>query len=127
MPMADKRIVLNRRSVIVLCVVAGAGLEVVIHALSGRREAWDSGLYWTLGLPIVAVLSLAMGWASQRSDWLWTFLIVPSQVTTMMVRSGEIGSLWPLAAALSSILSTPFVAAAFVGSRMRTRALSREP
>jgi len=118
-PIADRWIVLNRRSVIVLCVAAGVGLEMVIHAMSGRREAWDSGLYWTLGLPIVAVLSLAMGWASQRSDWLWTFLIVPSQVTTMMVRSGEIGSLWPLAAALSSILSTPFVAAAFVGSRMR--------
>ena len=123
MPIADRWIVLNRRSVIVLCVAAGVGLEMVIHAMSGRREAWDSGLYWTLGLPIVAVLSLAMGWASQRSDWLWTFLIVPSQVTTMMMRSREIGSLWPLAAALSSILSTPFVAAAFVGSRLRPPSL----
>jgi hypothetical protein len=87
--------------------------------LSGHREAWDSPLYWTLGLPVVAVLSAAIGLASERSDWLWTFLIVPSQVTTMMMRSGEIGSLWPLAAALSAILSTPFVAAAFVGSKFR--------
>ena len=110
---------LNRRSVIVLCVAAGAGLELSIQALSGRREAWDSGLYWTLGLPVVALLSAAIGLASERFDWLWTFLIVPSQVTTMMLRSGEIGSLWPLAAALSSILSVPFVAAAFVGSKMR--------
>ena len=114
---------LTRRAVIVLCVLAGAGLELGIHALSGRREAWDSAMYWTLGLPIVAVLSAATGWASRRPDWLWTFLIVPSQVTTMMLRSGEIGSLWPLAAALSSILSLPFVAAAFVASRFRPPSL----
>jgi hypothetical protein len=110
---------LTRRSVIALSVVTGIGLELGIYMLSGRREAWDSALYWTLGLPVVAVLSVAIGLASERSDWVWTFLIVPSQVTTMMVRSGEIGYLWPLTAVLSSILSAPFVAAAFVGSRFR--------
>lgn len=110
---------LKRRAIIALAVVAGVGLELGIHMLSGRREAWDSPLYWTLGLPVVAALSVAIGLVSERSDWLWTFLIVPSQVTTMMVRGGEIGNLWPLAAALSSILSAPFVAAAFVGSRFR--------
>jgi hypothetical protein len=110
---------LKRRSIIALCIIAGVGLELGIHTLSGRREAWDSGLYWTLGLPVVAVLSVAIGLASERSDWVWTFLIVPSQVTTMMVRGGEIGNLWPLTAALSSILSAPLVAAAFVGSRFR--------
>jgi hypothetical protein len=45
--------------------------------------------------------------------------IVPAQVTTMMVRSGELGSLWPLAVALSAVLSAPFVAAAFAASRWR--------
>ena len=110
---------LTRRSIIALSLVAGVALELGIHMLSGYREAWDSPLYWTLGLPVVAVLSAAIGLASERSDWLWTFLIVPSQVTTLMVRSGEIGNLWPLTAVLSSILSVPFVAAAFVGSRFR--------
>lgn len=116
---ADTPFMLKRRSIIALSVVAGVGLELGIHMLSGRREAWDSALYWTLGLPVVAALSVVIGLVSERSEWLWTFLIVPSQVTTMMVRSGEIGNLWPLAAALSSILSAPFVAAAFVGSKFR--------
>jgi len=40
----------------------------------------------------------------------------------MMVRNGELGGLWPLTLILSAILSAPFVAAAFVGSRFRPKA-----
>ena len=110
---------LRTRTTIFLAIVTGVSLELGIHALSGRREAWDSSQYWIVGLPIAALISVAIGFLSQRSDWLWTFLIVPSQVMTMMVRSGEVGNLWPLALILSSILSAPFVAASFVGSRFR--------
>ncbi len=110
---------LTRRSLVVLCVLIGAGLELGIHALSGRREAWDSAQYWTIGLPLVIIASAILGFFSGRRDWLITFIIIPSQVLTMMARNREVGSLWPLAVALSSILSTPFVVAAFVGSRFR--------
>lgn len=112
---------LSRRSLVVLCVLIGIGLELGVHALTGRREAWDSAQYWTVGMPLAIVASGALGFLSGRRDWLFTFVIVPSHVLTMMVRSGEIGSLWPLAVALSSILSTPFVVAAFVGSRFRQK------
>jgi NAD/NADP transhydrogenase beta subunit len=105
--------------VILLAVATGVALELGIHALSGRREAWDSPFFWTLGMPIAALMSVMLGFISHRNDWLWTAVIVPSQVTTMMVTSGEIGSLWPLAVVLSSILSAPFVAASFVGSKFR--------
>ena len=102
-------------------IATGVALELGIHALSGRREAWDSALYWTLGLPAAALVSLAIGSMSRQKDWLWTFGVVPSQVLTMMVRSGEIGGLWPLTVALSSILSVPFVVASFLGTRLRPK------
>lgn len=89
---------------------------------SGRREAWDSPIYWTVGLPAAALAALLIGFTSRRPGWLWTILIAPSQVLAMMLRSGEIGNLWPLTLVLSSILSAPFVAAAFVGSRLRRSA-----
>ncbi len=110
---------LNKRATIVLAVLTGVSLEVGIHALSGRREAWDSSQYWTIGVPIVALISVAIGFLSQRSDWLWAFAIVPSQMLTMMVRGGEVGNLWPLALIFGSILSAPFVGASFFGSRFR--------
>jgi NAD/NADP transhydrogenase beta subunit len=107
------------RAVAIVSLITGIALELGIHALSGRREAWDSGEYWTIGLPCVLVASAGIGYCSRNRAWIWTLLIIPGQVTTMMARSGEIGTLWPLAAALSAILSAPFVVAAFVGSRFR--------
>jgi hypothetical protein len=113
--------VLKTRPLIGLVIAIGVGLELGIHALSGRREAWDSPLYWTLGLPAAGVASVVIGFLSRGGDWRWAVAIVPSQVMTMMVRSGEISGLWPLMLILSSILSTPFVIASFVGSRFRSK------
>jgi len=113
---------LDTRVTIALAVVVGAGLELGIHALTGRREAWDSGAYWAIGLPVALASSFAIGWFARGRAWMSTWLIVPAQVFTMMARSGELGGLWPLAVAMSACLSVPFVVAAFAGSRLTRRA-----
>jgi hypothetical protein len=92
---------LKRNAIIVLTVLLGVGLELGIEVATGRREAWDTGSYWMIGLPIVCLGSLVLGYASAGRAWLWTVLVIPSQVATMMIRNGEIGGLWPLAVALS--------------------------
>jgi hypothetical protein len=121
----DKKYVLRTRTIIALSIFTGVALELGIYAVSGRSEAWDSTQYWTIGLPLAALMSLAIGYLSRHTDWAWTILVVPAQVTTMMLRSGEIGSLWPLAALLSAFLSLPFVVAAVVGSALRPRSVPR--
>lgn len=108
--------------VIVLVIATGVALELGIERMTGRGEAWDSDVYWTLGLPIAVLLSVLAGFISQGRDWLWAAALVPAQVTTMMVTSGDIVgglTLWPLTAGLSSILSAPFIGAAYLGSRFR--------
>jgi hypothetical protein len=109
----------GRSAVVFIALVTGVALELGIGALSGRREAWDSAAYWTVGLPAAGLVSGAIGLLARRADWLWAAAIVPSQVLTMMVKSGEMGNLWPLALVLSSILSAPFVAVSFTASRFR--------
>jgi hypothetical protein len=76
---------LKRRAIIALC-RCRCRVELDSHTERAPRSV-DSPLYWTLGLPVVAALFVAIGLASEHSDWLWTFLIVPSQVTTLMVRA----------------------------------------
>ena len=110
---------LRRPAIIVLSVATGVVLEMVVALASGRREAWDSPIFWSVGLPAAGLAALLIGFVAGRPAWLWTVLIAPSQVLTMMLRSGEIGNLWPLSLVLSSVLSAPFVAAAFIGSRLR--------
>jgi hypothetical protein len=112
---------LNKQTTILVFVVTGVVIELAIQLLSGRREAWDSELYWTLGLPAAGLASLVIGFFSARGNWIWSVMIVPSQVLTMMVKSGEIGNLWPLTLVFSTILSAPFVIASFVGSRFRPK------
>ena len=109
----------RRPTILILSAATGVILEIGVYMVSGRREAWDSPIFWTAGLPIAALIAFAIGFVAAGGDWLWTAIIAPSQVLTMMVRNGEIGGLWPLTLVLSSILSAPFVAVAFVGSRFR--------
>ena len=118
-PGADIPIVLTTRTVVLLSVAIGVVPELGIEAIGGRREAWDSPLYWTMGLPVAAIAAATLGYLSHRSAWVGTLAIVPAQVMAMMVRSGEIGGLWPLAIVLSSILSGPFLVISFVASRFR--------
>jgi predicted permease len=117
---------LSRRALVLLGVVTGIALELGVQALGGRREAWDSPAYWTIGLPIVVLASVAFGFLSRERDWIGAVVIVPSQLLTMMARNGEVGGLWPLTIALSSILSTPFIVAAFIGSRFRRKSSRRQ-
>ena len=95
-------------------------LELGIHILSGRREAWDSAQYWTLGRQRQPSYPAPSGSSRAARLGPWTPAVIPSQVMTMMLRNGELGGLWPLALIATTILSTPFLLCAFVGSRFRT-------
>jgi hypothetical protein len=104
---------------VVLSFVTGILLEFVVHAVTGRREAWDSPVFWTYGMPAALGASFAIGLFAKGRAWLGTLAVAPGQVAAMMVRSGEIGNLWPLALVLSAILSAPFVGASFLGWKAR--------
>ena len=81
----------------------------------------NAPVYWQVGVPLAIVASAAVGYLARGNGWFTTVVVVPAQVLTMMFRSREVGSLWPLTLTLSLFLSLPFVAAAFVGRRLRLR------
>ena len=105
--------------VVALSFVTGILLELIVHAVTGRREAWDSPVFWTYGLPAAIAASFAIGLLARGRAWLGTLAVAPGQVAAMMVRSGEMGTLWPLALALAALLSAPFVGASFLGWKAR--------
>ncbi len=115
------KLTVSKRTSALCAVFVGVALELGVYASTGRREAWDSSQYWTIGLPLAGLASVAIGYLSRGNDWIWTLVVIPSQVTTMMVRNGELGGLWPLTMVLAALLSAPFLAAAFIGSRFRPK------
>ncbi len=112
---------MRSRGAALLAILTGAAIEIGVGALGGRREAWDSPLYWMAALPLAAIVSAAIGYATRGRDWLWAAAIVPGQFLAMMIKSGEIGSLWVLGVIVSAILSAPFIVISFLASRFRRR------
>ncbi len=104
-----------------IALIAGALLWVVASALGGRREAWDSDAYWTVGYPLALLASGGLGYLFPERPWRWALAVFAGQFVAMVVRSGEIGGLAPLGLALFAILSLPAVAVAMLGSRMHRR------
>ena len=75
----------GKRLIILLGIVTGVALELGIHAISRRREAWDSPQFWTIRLPLAALCRTGNGLPLADRDWTWSAVIVPSQVMTMIV------------------------------------------
>ena len=111
---------LNKRTTILLCVLVGVSLEVVIGNPSGRRESWDSNVYWSVGFPAALVAAVVIGVLARGSDWVWTLAIVPSQVVAMAFKSRDFGLLG-FTLVFSSILGVLILIASFAGMRLRGR------
>jgi hypothetical protein len=82
---------MDRRITAALSILTGVALELGVALRSHRREAWDSEVFWVLGLPCALVACVAIGWGARDRDWRWTAAVVPAQVVTMMARNGDLG------------------------------------
>lgn len=94
---------------------AGATAWIAIVALTGKKEAWDTGLYFTAGMPAVCLVSLVLGLIEPKNAWRWGVVPFGAQFLVMMVYPGP-GSLMPLGAIVFGILSLPAVGAALAGA-----------
>ncbi len=49
----------------------GAATWIVVSVLGGRREAWDSPLYFTVALPVIAVAVAFVAYRVPVRIWRW--------------------------------------------------------
>jgi len=102
---------------------SGAGLLLWFlgAAMTGEREAWDSGLYWSLFYPLAIGACGLLGYFFPERPWRWAVALFAAQLIAMALRSGEIGNLAPLGLILFGILSLPGVFAALIAARMKKK------
>jgi hypothetical protein len=100
----------------------GASLWLGTAAVTGRREAWDSPLYWLAAYPLCIALAASLAYFAPERPARWAFSVMLVQPIAMVLASrGDFGLL-PLGLILFAILALPAFAAAKVAASIRLRA-----
>jgi hypothetical protein len=112
-----------------VALAGGASLWLGTMAASGRREAWDSPLYWSAAYPLCIALAALLAYAAAERPWRWALAVMLVQPVVMVLTSGGDFGLLPLGLILFAILALPPVLAARLGAwlRLRTAARRRDP
>lgn len=105
--------------------VTGFIVCMVITLSSGRKEAWDTAIYFAAGIPVMCVVALALGYFFPEGAWRWAISMAIGQSIAIVVGGGSL-SLWPLAIVAMTIVSLPQLAVALAASNLATRLAARE-
>ena len=84
----------------------GAAIWIFIALASGRNEAWDSSLYFSVGIPAVCLVSMAFAFFGPKRSWRWGVLPMVGQFVWMLLSLGP-GNLLPLGVIVFGVLSIP--------------------
>lgn len=101
---------------------AGGGFAVcfAIAQATGRREAWDAGEYFSIGIPLMCAIVFALAWHWPRHVWCWTLAMAAGQATALALGGGSL-SLWPLAIIAMTVVSVPQFIAGQIAARLSSR------
>jgi hypothetical protein len=97
-----------------------------LSAITSQAEAWDSPLYFSLGIPLLCVLAGILGGIEPKHAVRWGVIPVAAQAAWMFFTQG-FGNLAPLGMMLFGVLMIPLIVAAQIGAffgRRKVRHLS---
>ena len=95
--------------------ILGMAVWIVVSALSGRREAWDSSWYFSAGMPIICAGSVVLAFFEPSRSWRWGVVPFVGQLVWILVSEGP-GNLLPLGIVAFGIFSLPAILAARAGA-----------
>ena len=73
----------------------GAATWIVVAMAGGRREAWDSELYFIMVLPLIALTAGLVSYKVPNRTWRWAMFPFAAQAIVMFVQE-PMGNLLPL-------------------------------
>lgn len=71
----------------VVAFVAGAATWLYVARVSHRVEAWDSEVYFSVGLPVIGVLAAVLAFLVPTRPWRWAFLPFAGQAVAAFVQN----------------------------------------
>lgn len=106
-----------------VALLGGAVLWLAAAGISGKREAWDASLYWTVAWPLSIALAGGLGHFVPERPWRWGLAVMLPQALLLMMSGAGIGLL-PLGLLVFSILALPAIGAAALMAHLRRRGAS---
>jgi peptidoglycan/LPS O-acetylase OafA/YrhL len=107
-------------------VIVGAASWWAVANMSGRREAWDSELYFLVALPALGLLTGVLGVVAPERPWRWAFAPFGGQALAAFVQNPT-ANLLPIGlivfAFFGALCLPAAYAGAFVGRRVHARRL----
>jgi hypothetical protein len=104
----------------VIAALLGAAGWIVITRITGKREAWDSELYFSWFLPSMAlVIALLAYWVPDRA-WRWAFVPFGAQAVVAVAQNPS-GSLLPLGLMVFAVYGALCLVAVVIGKAVRRR------
>ena len=100
---------------VVTAMTGGIVVWLLVSAFTHKREAWDSDLYFTLGLPAVCLLSALLGYREPNKSWRWGAAPVAGQALVMLLTQSP-GNLLPLGIVMFGVLALPSIVTAKMGA-----------
>lgn len=104
--------------IFVITSLIGLGVWVGISIISGKEEAWDSPLFFVLGLPIMILASGIAGYIDPGGFWLWGIAVVILQPVALLINS-EIGPFILVGFFTFGVFAVLCVFGAWVGGKLR--------
>ena len=99
----------------------GAVTWLVVIQIGDRREAWDSPLYFTIGLPVIALVAGVVSYFAPVRVWRWALFPFFAQALVMCALASDFGLL-PLGLIAFSIIGCICLIPARIGAAMSRKA-----
>jgi phosphatidylserine synthase len=100
--------------------LAGLGVCLAISIITGRKEAWDSSVYFFVGVPIMCALVFVISYLFPTHVWRWTLSMAVGQSLAIAAGGGSL-NLWPLSIVAMTVVSIPQFVTGFVASLLSVR------
>ena len=95
----------------------GACAWAYVALAGGRREAWDSELYFMLAIPAIALTAAVVSFLAPQRFWRWAMLPFAGQAIVAFLQSPT-GNLLPLGLVVFAILGGICVIPAALGAAL---------
>ncbi len=114
--MTKKKMIREIGNYIAYSITAGTGLAlwIVIPTFSGEPDAWGSGIYYKVGIPLLMVECILFGYLIPERWWQWGLTATLSQAVFMIIK-WPTSDLLPPALMFLVLLSIPYLVGGFIG------------